>query len=110
MRGETVVVITRTETGRGPGNSPIWTEAEVAVGNVLVAPGARADALDSNRPSGVDVVFTLSFPKAFVGSLRGCRVRVRGEAFDVIGDPRPYQDANTPGDWDRPVEVERRDG
>ena len=110
MRGETVAVIARTQTGRGPGNTPIWAEAETTVGNVLVAPGPRTDVLDSNRPAGVDVAFTLHFPKTFTGSLRGCRVRVRGEPFHVVGDPRAYQDDPTPGDWNRPVEVERRDG
>ena len=110
MHGETVVVISRTETGRGPGNTPVWAESETTVGNVLVVPGPRADVLESNRPMGVDVAFTLHFPKTVTGSLRGCRVRVRGETFHVVGDPRAYQDNLTPGEWNRPVEVERRDG
>lgn len=110
MHGETVVVVTRTETGRGPGNTPVWAESETTVDNVLVVPGPRADVLEPNRPMGVDVVFTLHFPKTVTGSLRGCRVRVRGETFHVVGDPRAYQDNLTPGEWNRPVEVERRDG
>lgn len=108
--GETVVVITREQTGTDPGNSPIYGDVETDVDNVLVAPGPRSDALDSNRPAGVDVVYNLHFPKAFTGSLRGARIKVRGEEFPVIGDPRPYQDNLTPGSWNRPVEVERRDG
>lgn len=110
LQGEGVTVITRTEVGRDPGNSPIWADVEQVVDNVLVSPGPRADVIESNRPEGVDVVYTLGFPKTLTGSLRGCRVRVRGEAFHVVGDPRPGQDNLTPGPWNRVVEVERRDG
>ena len=110
FRGETVTVLTRQKIGTGPGNSPIYSDVETRVRNVLVAPGPRSDVIESNRPAGVDVVYNLHFPKVFTGSLRGARVRVRGEIFHVIGDPRPYRHTLTPGSWDRPVEVERRDG
>ena len=110
MRGESVIVITRTETGRDGGNAPIYSDSETTVTNGLVAPGTRSDVIDSNRPEGVDVAYNLHFPKTFTGSLRGLRVKVRGEAFHIIGDPQPYQTNLTPGKWNRPVEVERRDG
>ena len=110
MRGETVTVITHEETGRDPGNNPIYGDVETDVENVLVAPGPRADVIESNRPEGVDVVFNLHFPKSFTGSLRGARIKVRGEVFHVVGDPKPYQNNLTPGPWNRPVEVEDRKG
>lgn len=93
-----------------------WDEA--TVGNVVVTPGATSDVLDSTRPDGTRVAFTLGFPKTFGKRLRGCRVVVRCPAvgeeaehtYAVIGDPQPYTAENVPGAWNYTVEVERVDG
>ena len=110
LEGETVVVIHRAEVGRGAGNTPIYTEVEEAVDDVLVSPASTSDVIESNRPDGTELVYRLDFPKTWTRSLRGCRVRVRGEEFHVAGDPRPFLGSLTPGRWNRPVNVERRDG
>lgn len=75
----------------------------------VVCPGATSD-MDATRPEGVTVAYTLHFPKTYAGSLRGCSVEVRGEAYDVVGDPQRTTDAATPGPWDMAVEVTRADG
>ena len=85
-----------------------WQEATVA--NVVVTPGATSDVLDSTRPDGTRVAFTLGFPKSFTAPLRGCRVIVRGIECAVVGDPQPYTAENTPGPWNYTCEVERVDG
>lgn len=109
--GESVVVERRVETGRDPGNSPIYSWESEPVENVLVAIGTRADVSDSTRPDGVEVRFTLHFPKGYPETLRGARVRVRGgEPLNVIGDPAHYTEANTPGAWSMPCQVGRVDG
>ena len=85
-----------------------WQEATVQ--NVVVTPGATSDVLDSTRPDGTRVAFTLGFPKTFTASLRGCHVLVRGIECAVIGDPQPYAAENTPGAWNYTAEVARVDG
>ena len=111
IRGETVTVITRGVIGRDPLNNPIYGDTETSVEDVLVAPGPRTDVIESNRPDGVEVQWTLHLPKTFVGSLRGASIKVRGgDPLAVIGDPQPFTDANTPGRCNRPVEVQRADG
>ena len=85
-----------------------WDEATVQ--NVVVTPGATSDVLDSTRPDGTRVAFTLGFPKTFTASLRGCRVLVRGIECAVVGDPQPYAADNTPGAWNYTCEVARVDG
>lgn len=110
MRGETVVVKRRMRSGTGPGNTPIYEDVETPVDNVLIAPGARQDVVDSNRPDGTEVAWNLSFPKTFTGSLRNAKISVYGEDFEVIGDPRPYPNHLTPTAWNLPVEVRRTDG
>ena len=66
------------------------TVTETTVDNVVVCPGATAD-LDSTRPNGVTVT-------------------VRGTDYKVVGDPKRYTAANTPGPWDLTCEVTRTDG
>lgn len=75
----------------------------------VVCPGATSD-MDAARPEGVAVSYTLHFPKTFTGSLVGCSVEVRGEAYRVMGDPQRTTEAATPGPWDMAVEVTRADG
>ena len=72
---------------------------------VIATPGTAAE-LDSSRPDGVVVSWTLHFPKTYTSSLKGCRVRVYGIEYKVVGDPQPYMPENTPGAFNRPVEVE----
>ena len=85
------------------------TVTETAVDNVVVCPGATAD-LDSTRPNGVTVAYTLCFPKGADVSLRGATVNVRGDDYEVVGDPKRYAEANTPGPWNLTCEVTRTDG
>lgn len=105
---EEIKVIRRADTFDELGE-PISGEATEETAFVLVAPGSTSD-LDATRPNGVEVVYSLHFQKSYTQSLRGCSVVVRGETFEVIGDPKPYTPENTPGLWNRVVEVKRIDG
>ena len=117
IAGETVTVRTPTVSyDEHMEEVTTWEEATVA--NVVVTPGATSDVLDSTRPDGTRVAFTLGFPKTFCKSLRGCRVVVRcpeggneeEHTYAVIGDPQPYTAGNVPGAWNYTAEVERVDG
>lgn len=91
------------------GNETPGEATAETVPNVVPCRGSTAD-LDADRPDGVTVAMTFHFPKTYTASLRGCDVRYAGREYRVIGDPQPYLDANTPGDWNRPVECEVCDG
>ena len=109
IAGETVTVRTPT-IGYDEHMEVVESWSARPVENVVVTPGATSDVLDSTRPDGTRVAFTLGFPKTFTASLRGCRVLVRGIECAVIGDPQPYAADNTPGPWNYTAEVERVDG
>ena len=47
---------------------------------------------------------------SYAGELRGCSVEVRGERYDVVGDPQRTTDTATPGPFDMAAEVTRADG
>lgn len=109
ISGEAVTVRTPTVTYDEHMEEVVeWDEATVQ--NVVVIPGATSDVLDSTRPAGTRVAFTLGFPKSFTAPLRGCRVLVRGIECAVIGDPQPFTAGNVPGAWNYTAEVERVDG
>lgn len=105
MKGETVKVKTFDATGTDPFGAPIVTEKVAIIENVLVQPGACADVVESNRPSGVSIKYTLYFPKTFDGDLEGAQVEVRGNWYDVVGRPDHFAAEVTPTDWWMVVEV-----
>jgi len=80
---------TRGETDALGNPARGWTEPE-EVADVYASPGATADAVESNRPDGARVAWTLTFPDTYTASLRGCQVRVPGDSswYDVAGDPQ----------------------
>lgn len=109
LSGETVTVTRRIKTYDELGEPVGETSETEDVQGVLVAPGATAD-LDSTRPNGATVAFSLCFPKTYVGDLKDAEVGVRGMACKVVGDPQRYAEANTPGEWNMTAEVTRTDG
>lgn len=103
------VTVIRPTVERDDLGEPIEAGASREEVRCVVCPGATSD-MDATRPEGVTVSYTLHFPKTYKGDLRGCSVEVRGEAFDVVGDPMRTAEAATPGPWNMAVEVARADG
>ena len=113
IRGVAIKVTSPSgETGADRFGNAIHTYTTETVANVLVSPGATSD-LEASRPEGVTVAYTLHFPKTFTASLCGSIVELPAPwagKYRLIGDQRPYIDANTPTNCHTPVEVERADG
>lgn len=107
LHGESVLVMYRIDTGRRDGgNDPIWETDTEVVDDVLVKPGADANATDSNRPEGVTVALTCAFPRTWqYRSLRNAVIGVRGHAYQVVGDPIPVDGGLTPTRWNLSVEL-----
>jgi len=115
MRGRDVTVLVPVA---GPvdrfGNPTKAGYDRIDVSGVLIAPGASSD-MEASRPEGAVVALTLHFPKSWGGaSLRGCDIEIGNGpwagTYRVIGDPKPYDERNTPTRWNFPVEVEAADG
>lgn len=108
MKGTSVIVIKPHGTELDRFGNEIFLYDRISVDDVLVEPGATAN-LEASRPEGVQVVYTLHFPKSFTESLEGCKVELPNPwngVYRVIGNPGRYMDANTPTRWNMPVEVE----
>lgn len=112
IRGCTVAVLRPVTAADRFGNEVRTGHVAEQVDDVLVVPGATAD-MEASRPEGVTVAYTLHFPKAYTAGLEGCEVVLPepwAGSYRVVGDPRPFMDANTPTRWNRPVEVEAAHG
>lgn len=110
MVGEDVYVEYKKKEGADSFGALLYSTHEELVKNVLVAPGSQRDLVESNRPDGKIVRYTLYFPKTFDGDLKGLRIKVREHYYPVVGTPDHYSAEDTPGDWWMHVEVEDTDG
>nr|WP_274619134.1 hypothetical protein [Bifidobacterium amazonense] len=94
-----------------PSGAPLTKVDTETVDDVLVAPGAQANATDSIRPQGVTVAFTCYLPRSYeYRSLKGAFLRIDGHDYEVIGDPHPYDGGLTPTRWNLQVEVKDEEG
>lgn len=93
ISGETVTVRSAAQSFDELGEPTGETVTEAAVDNVVVCPGATAD-LDSTRPNGVTVAYTLCFPKA--------RTLTSGTRRSRCAAPTTRWSA-TPSDTPRPI-------
>lgn len=94
------------------GNPVVDSYESETVSGVLIAPDTT-DGLGAERPEGYTDGLTLHFPKAYTASLLGCLVELPEPwppVVRVIGDPQPYMDELTPGQWNRAARVVRADG
>ena len=111
MRGETVIVLRRVQTGVDEGNNPVYENVQESVGTVLVGSPNGENATDSTRPYGIQIDANLYFPRDYTGEpLRGQSVIVRGAKYKVVGDPFPVDGGMTPTGWNMTVPVTRSDG
>ena len=102
LRGEAVQVKRFHEAGRDEYNVPFFDETVETVENVLVAPASTED-IGEDRPLGVDVRYTLQFPKTFKGPIENGEVCVRGEWMKTIGFADRFDPC--PTDWNMTVRV-----
>jgi hypothetical protein len=116
MTGERVTIIYKgQQTGEDELRADIEEEISCEVDNVLVQPGSGQDNKESVRPDGVEILYTLMFPKLFVYGVsaeifRDATVIVRDQACKVVGSPDYFAAENCPTDWAISVDVRRVEG
>lgn len=109
MRGVTVTLLQRTQTGKDPFNRPIYEDTEILVDNVLISPTDTGgdELLSALDLTGRKAVYTLAIPKGDTNEWEGNQVRFFGETWQVIGIPTQGIEALIPLDWNKKVQVER---
>lgn len=113
MRGVTVTLKSKTQTGTDALGQPVYETKDVAVNDVLVGLPESSDIQNALTLYGKKITYTLAIPKGDTNVWYKHQVTLPApwsETFNVIGDVTETIDANTPTRWNRKVQLERIDG
>lgn len=110
MRGITIILIEKTESGRNAFDEPIYTEAEVEVEDVLVGEPTTDEIENAQVLYGKRVNYTLGIPKGDTHIWEDTEV-ILPEPFAgryrTVGYPTAGIEANIPLRWNKKVRLER---
>jgi hypothetical protein len=111
IKGSRIEIHNPIETGTDTFNIPTtkWG-LEAVLGDVLVAPASTQDVEGTIRPNGDEITMDFYIPKTYTASLRGRQIHHQGNIYEVIGDPQPYPEENTPTRWNRVVHARKIEG
>lgn len=107
MRGVSVVLHVRTQSGVDAFNDPVWTETTVTVPNVLVGQPTTDDVTSSISLYGKKLEYVLGLPKGDTHDWTDTVVEIFGRTFRTFGDVIEGVEANVPTPWHKKVRVER---
>ena len=109
IKGITVTLVSKIETGKDPFGEPVFEESEIEVDNVLISPTTSDDIVNQLTISGKKAVYTLAIPKGDTNTWEDQEVRFFGERWRVFGIPMQGIDHLIPLAWNKKVTVERYD-
>lgn len=106
MRGRTVILTVKTQTGVDAFNVPVFTKTEVAISNVLIAPTSEEEVLETYNLYGKKAIYTLGIPKGDGHNWEDTTVQFFGKTWRTIGKPVEGMEELIPLSWNRKVRVE----
>lgn len=110
IKGVTIQLIKKTESGVDPIGNPIYTEESIDVPNVLVGEPTTDEITDTLQLYGKKVAYTLAIPKGDANTWIDTDI-ILPSPFDgkyrTIGYPTAGIEANIPLKWNKKVKVER---
>ena len=107
IKGITVTLISKIETGKDPLGAPIYEDAEIEVENVLVKPTTSEDVVNQLTLTGKKAVYTLGIPKGDTNIWEEQEVRFFSKRWKVFGAELQGIEDMIPLDWNKKVMVER---
>lgn len=107
LKGITITLISKQQTSTDPFGSPIYSDVEIEVDNVLVAPTSSDDVVNTLSLTGRKAVYTLAIPKGDTNNWENQEVWFFGERWQVFGIPTQGIETMIPLDWNKKVMVER---
>ena len=108
IRGISVTLTERTQTGVNEINEPVYEETEVTVENVLVGSPKTDEIADAFKLYGKKLVYTLYLPKGDSHNWEDAKVTFYGRTFRTFGLPMTLIEENIPEAvlWNTRVQVE----
>lgn len=107
MKGTTVQLVVKTQTGTDPFGAPIYSEELVSVNDVLVGSPSSEDVISTLDLTGKRIAFVLGIPKGDTHIWEDTDVIIWGERYRTIGYPETGIQENIPLRWGQNVKVER---
>lgn len=107
MKGTTVQVVVKTQTGTDPFGAPIYEESLEDVKDVLVGQPTTDDVTSTLELTGKKIAYVLGIPKGDAHIWTDTDVIIWGERFRTIGFPQTGIQENIPLRWGQNVKVER---
>ena len=110
MRGITVKLTEKTQSGTDPFGMPKFTTAEVDVHDVLVGEPSTDDITNTITMYGKKVAYTLAIPKGDTHVWEDTTVTLPAPfegTYHTIGYPTAGIEANIPLRWNKKVHLER---
>ena len=107
LKGITVTLYQKTQTGTDSFNRPIYTETPVCVPNVLFAPSSTDDVVNQTNVTGKKEMYLLGLPKGDTHDWVNVRVKIGNDIFKTVGFPEEGIEALVPTEWHRKVKLER---
>lgn len=107
MKGITVTLYDRTQTGFDALNAPMYEETATPVDNVLVTPLSSEEVLQTYTLTGRRAVYQMGIPKGDTHEwTAGKKVSFFGNDWRIIGMPEEGIENLIPLSWNKKVKVE----
>lgn len=107
IKGITIILIDKVETGTDGFNSPIYEDNLIEVNNVLVSPTDSEDVTNNLSLYGKKAVYTLGIPKGDTNIWEDREVIIFGKKYRTFGAVIEGIEAMVPLEWHKKVMVER---
>lgn len=107
MRGVTVYLHVKTESGTDAFGAPIYVDEVIPVDNVLIGEPSSDQALQDLNLYGKRLAYVLAIPKGDDNVWTDTEVEFFGETFRTYGEPTQGIEDLIPLSWNKKVRVER---
>ena len=107
LRGITIELLQKTQSGTDAFNKPIYTESWTNVDDVLIGEPSTEDITDTFNLTGKHLAYMLAIPKGDTHTWHDTEIRFGGQRLRTIGYPTQGIDSLIPLDWNMKVKVER---
>lgn len=106
MKGMTIELGVKTETGVDPFGAPVYETTYIEVEDVLVGQPSTDDLTTTLELTGKRIAYVLGIPKGDDHIWTDTTVRFFGKTFKTIGYPETGIQENIPLRWGQNVKVE----
>ena len=107
MRGVTIILYNKVQTGVDAFNRPVYEDVATTVDNVLIGEPTTEDVINELNLTGKHLAYTLAIPKGDAHEWNDRKVEFFGEVFRTYGEPTQGIEHLIPLSWNKKVKVER---